>query len=457
MKYILLFAALGWFLPSRATAQVPAALEEYVQLGLANNLSLKQETLGIANATENLRQARALFYPHVTFAPTYSLAAGGRRLQFPVGDLLNPVYKTLNEMTQSDRFPQIENVDVQLAPNNFHDTKLSIQYAIYNPEIQYNYLIQQNLLSAQEARKYVVENEIRFAIETAYYQYLQTLEAVHIYETSRNVLNELVRLNQKLVDNNVQTKDAVFSAEYERSRLEQQQAEASRNREVAQAYFNFLLNRDLNSSIRVDSTVLSQTSADQLTPSGELASLTEQATHNRQEFRQLSHSLEAAQNAVRLQEMAGKLPSIFVGINTGFQGFGYTFSGQAYAVGQLGLTWDLFKGYERKSKIQQARIQTYVLQTRQQELEKQIALQVNQAYYDLIAAREGWQATVSGLSKAEQYFRMIDSRYRNGSVLLIEYVKAQNDVLTARLQQSVSRYDLLIKYSLLQKTISTPN
>ncbi len=455
MKYTLLL--MGWLLSATLVAQTSTTLAEYVQLGLENNLSLRQETLAIANATESFRQARALFYPRVTFAPTYSLAAGGRRLQFPVGDLLNPVYKTLNEMTQSNRFPQIENVDEQLAPNNFHDTKLSIQYAIYNPEIQYNYLIQQNLLSAQEAKKYVVENEIRSAIETAYYQYLQTLEAVRIYETSRTVLNELVRLNQKLVDNNVQTKDVVFSAEFERSKLEQQQAEARRNREVAQAYFNFLLNRDLNSSIEVDSTLLSQNSVNQLTPTGELASLTDQATHNRQEFQQLSHSLNAARNAVRLNEMAGKLPSVFVGINTGFQGFGYTFSGQAYAVAQLGLSWDLFKGYERKSRTQQALIQTDVLKTRQQELERQIALQVNQAYYDLLAAREGWQATVSGLSKAEQYFRMIDSRYRNGSVLLIEYVKAQNDVLTARLQQSVSRYDLLIKYSLLQKTISTPN
>lgn len=453
-KILFLFA--GWLWTFDSTAQTTSFLEGYVQLALADNLSLRQETLGIANSSQTLRQAKALFYPRVTFAPTYSLAAGGRRLQFPVGDLLNPVYKTLNEMTQSDRFPQIENVNEQLAPNNFHDTKLTIQYAIYNPEIQYNYLIQQNLLSAQEAKKHVVENEIRHAVETAYYQYLQTLEAVRIYENSRTVLNELVRLNQKLVNNNVQTKDAVFSAEYERSKLEQQQAEARRNREVAQAYFNFLLNRELNATIRVDSSLIARNSPNNLAIDLELTDLTSQATRNRQEIQQLSHSLEAAQNAVRLNETAGKRPSVFVGINTGFQGFGYTFSGQAYAVAQLGLTWDLFKGYERKSKTQQARIQTDVLQTRQQELEKQIALQVNQAYYDLLAAREAWQSTASGLSNAEQYFKVTDSRYRNGSVLMIEYVKAQNDVLAARLQQSLSRYDVLVKSAQLNKATYVP-
>ena len=67
-----------------------ALMEGYVQEGLQNNLALKQEGLEISRVTESLNQARALFYPRVAFNPTYSLAAGGRRLEFPVGDLLNP-------------------------------------------------------------------------------------------------------------------------------------------------------------------------------------------------------------------------------------------------------------------------------------------------------------------------------------------------------------------------------
>jgi outer membrane protein len=441
-----------WLLGSTAYAQTPSVLESYVQQSLENNLSLRQEQLEISKSAQSLRQAKALFYPRVTFAPTYSLAAGGRRLQFPVGDLLNPVYKTLNEMTQSNRFPQIENVDELLAPNNFHDTKVSFQYAIYNPEIQYNYLIQQNLLSAQEAKRKVVENEIRYAVETAYYQYLQTLDALRIYESNQKLLNELVRLNQKLVSNNVLTKDVVLSAEYELSKLEQQQSEARRNHEVAKAYFNFLLNRDLNESIAID-TALTLTTLPALST---LESLTTEALQNRQELKQLAHSLQAAQNAVRLHELAGARPSLFVGGNAGFQGFGYSFNGQAYVVGQFGLSWDLFKGYERKSKTQQARIETDMVRTRQEEVSKQIELQVTQAYYDLKATQEGLRAAATGQGRAEQYFRLIDSRYRNGNVLMIEYLKAQNDLLTAQMQRSLSQYEVLVKTSQLNKTIVVP-
>lgn len=443
--YILLLLLNGF----GAIAQQSAILEAYIQEGLQNNLALKQEGLEIQKATEAIQQAKALFYPKVTFNPTYSLAAGGRRLEFPIGDLLNPVYSSLNQLTKTNNFPQVENVNQLLAPNNFHDTKFTFQYSIYNPEIQYNYLIQKTLLSAQEAKKRVVENELRHNIEGAYYQYLQTLEGLKIYANAHKTLLELFRLNQKLVANNVITKDAVFGAEYEVSKLEQQVTVAEKNREVAKAYFNFLLNKELNTTIQVDSTLTKN-----LSGISSLTDLTQSAISNRQELKQLEHNILASQTVVTLNEKAAKKPSVFIGGNTGFQGFGYTFSNQAYLVAQIGLQWDLFKGYERKSKTQQAKIQTELLRTKKLEVERQIELQTTQVFYELQAARESFKSLNSGVTKAEQYFKVVDSRYRNGNVLLIEYVRAQNELLNAQLQQSLAQFDVLLKQSLLDKIVA---
>ncbi|WP_221394433.1 TolC family protein [Dyadobacter sp. NIV53] len=437
-------------------AQKSDILESYIEEGLQDNLSLKQESLEIKKSMEAINQAKALFYPRLTFAPTYSYAAGGRRLNFPVGDLLNPAYKSLNELTGKNQFPtNIENVDVLLAPTNFHDTKVSVQYSIYNPEIKYNYLIQKSLMSAQEAKKRVVENELRYNIETAYYQYLQSLEAAKIFTNSQNVLNELVKLNRKLVANNTSTKDVVFSSEYEVSKILQQKAEADKNIQIAKAYFNFLLNKDLTNEITVDSIFINLKPFD-YDGLANLTSLTGQAVANRQELKQLDLSIEASRQAIQLHQKAASRPSVFVGGNVGFQGYGYKFKDQDYVAGQVGMSWDIFKGYERKSKIQQAKIQTELLTTKQTEVEKQIELQTTQAYYDLVSSRETQKASQDGLNNASQYFKVIDSRYRNGNVLLIEYVKAQNDVLTAQLQQSITKYDVLIKQSMLNKITAEP-
>ncbi|WP_138507016.1 TolC family protein [Spirosoma lacussanchae] len=433
------------------SAQPSPILDGYVREGLANNLALRQESLEIKRVSESINQARSLFYPRVAFNPTYSLAAGGRRLQFPVGDLINPIYRTLNQVTGSDRFPtNLANVDEQLAPNNFHDTKISVQYAIFNTDIQYNYLIQKQLLTAQEARRRVVENELRYTIRTAYYQYLQTLDAIRIYDSSRRVLTELARLNEKLVNNNVATREVVTSARYEISKVDQQMAVAEKNRESARAYFNFLLNRDLTASIDVDSSLT------HILPEQKeaLADLQQTALRGRQELSQLNGSLRAAQTTVRLNEANATIPNVFVGGNAGFQGFGYTFRNQAYALAQFGLQWDLFRGYEKRSKIQQARIQTDALQTRLQEVQRQVQLQVVQAYYDLDAANESLAATQSGIANADATFRVIDSKYRNGQSLLIEFLRYQNDRLTAQLQHSLARMDVLVKRAALDRAVA---
>jgi outer membrane protein TolC len=367
-----------------------------------------------------------------------------------VGDLLNPVYASLNQLMQTDRFPQISNVDELLAPNNFHDTKFSVQYVLYSPEIQYNHLIQQRLFSAEEARKRVLENELRYAIEVAYFQYAQTLEALQIADNTRLVMEELGRLNQKLVANAVLTKDAVVAAEYELSKLDQQRAEFVKNRDLARAYFNFLLNRPLQQPVQ-----LVNEEAPASLPSGEegLARLTQQAQVQRGEFEQLGASLRAAEEGVRLQQLSAHRPMLTVGANTGFQGFGYSFAGQAYLIAQFGLTWDLFKGYERRSKMQQARIQVDQLKGRWAELEKQVELQTTQAYYELTASREALRTATVARQKAEQYFGLISSRYRNGTLLLIEYLKAQSEVQTAQHQYTLAVLDHRVKEALLKKVI----
>ncbi len=437
-------------LPAQENSSSSAILDRYIEEGLAGNLLLKQEKLEVSKALQSLRQARALFYPQVTFSPTYSVAFGGRRLAFPVGDMLNPAYTALNELTGSDRFPtDIQNVNELLAPHNFHDTKVSFQYSLYNPEIKYNYLIQNSLLSAAEARFDVVAAEIRYAVAEAYYGYLKALKIQEIYKASRATLVELVRLNSRLADNNVVTKDAVLSAEYELSSADREGVEAEKNVSIAKAYFNFLLNRDLEEEIAADTLV--GKSPFTLSGQSDLQQLISLSLTGRPELKQLDYSLLAAKQGRQLQEKAAALPSLFIGGNAGFQGYGYRFKDQEYLVAQLGLRWDLFKGYEKKARISQAHIQEDMLRIRQTEASRRIMLEVTQAYYALRASEEGLKMAGASAEKARAYYVVVDSRYRNQNVLLLEYIKAANDWQAARVQQVLARYEFLTRQAHLER------
>jgi outer membrane protein TolC len=421
-------------------------LEDYIRQGIKSNLSLQQQTIQLEKAVNSIAIARSNLALKITFAPTYSLAAGGRKLDFPIGDLLNPVYTTLNQLTQGGNFPQVENVNVQFAPNNFHETVVRFQYPIFNSDIKYNILIQEGLLQTETAKRKVIEYELRNNIRVAYYQYLQSLEGIEVLNSAKTLLGKFVSFNQKLVKNQVALKDVVLSAEYEVSKIKQQIAVAEKNNKMAKSYVNFLLNRELENSLEVDTSF-----ANQLPQVRELAFLKQSALRNRPEFETLRTGILVNETAIQMAERSAKLPQVFVGGNAGFQGFGYQFKDQGFGILQLGMQWDLYHGKEKQRKIEEAKINKRIAESKVGQVQQQVQLQVAQAYYEFIAAEETFAAAKDGVRQAEGVLKIVDSRYRNGTAIYIEYLKAQNDVQTAQQMASLTKYDLWIKKATLDK------
>ncbi|MCP9767956.1 TolC family protein [Lacihabitans sp. LS3-19] len=421
-------------------------LHNYIEQGLESNLSLKQESLELEKALKGIDIAKANLFPKISFSPTYSLAAGGRRLEFPIGDLLNPVYSTLNQLTKTNNFPQVENVNQLLAPNNFHDTKFAIQYPIFNPDIKNNIALQKELLTSEYSKKRFLEFELKHNIEIAYFQYLTSLEAVKIYENSKSVLQDLNSLNQKLLSNHVILKDVLLTSEYELDKLEQQITESNKNSALAKAYFNFLINRNLEEDVLADTNLINS-----LPILNFQEEYTKTALENRPEFDQINSGKRINQSLLNLQQKNAKLPSLFIGANTGFQGFGYSFSNQAYLVAQLGLNWDLFHGYEKKHKIEQTKISNEILNVKFEEAKNQIQLQVLQKYKELKSSMANLNTAKGGIEKTQKIFDLVNSRYKNGNAIFMEVSKAQNDLMIAQLSESLIKYDIWVKYADLKK------
>jgi len=433
---------------TQASAQ--SVLQAYIDEGLKSNLQLKQEQLNYEKSVDALDVARSYMLPQVALNAGYTLAHGGRKIDLPLGDLMNPVYATLNKLTDSNQFPQLANQSIQFLPNNFHDTKIRVIQQILNPDIYFNYKAQKELISVQQAQKNAYENELKYSITSAYYQYLQTEDALKVLKETRVFLTELLKVNQKLVANQKATKDVVLSAEYEINKIDQSLAEASKNHEVAKAYFNFLLNKDLTSEIVVDTTLIS-TRDDQ-----SIEQLRELALSQRQEIKQLQGGLRASEEIVALNKNSALLPKINVVGDIGYQGFQYKFdNSQQYALVNFSLSWDIFKGGEKRAKTQQARIDYQVVENKMEQLRKQIELQVIQSHYERQATEQAWATAQSGVRSAEKNFQIVRSKYNEGQAIMLEYLDAQNKWTTARLTQSLRLYDLLRAEANLQKTIAS--
>ena len=161
MKYLLLLFALPIF-------GQKSVLDEYVATAFQQNITLQQKSIQVEKAMIALKTAQSLYQPSVAFQGGYQSGEGGRSIAFPVGDLLNPVYSTLNALTKSTAFPQIANVETNFFPRDFYDVKVQTTMPLYNKDISYNKQIQEQTVSLQREDVSLYKRELVKQIKTAY-------------------------------------------------------------------------------------------------------------------------------------------------------------------------------------------------------------------------------------------------------------------------------------------------
>ena len=248
MRKLLLLTIVYTTLIFPAGGQNPL-LEEYIADGMESNHALRQRQLDYSISLAALKEARGLFFPEINVNARYTMADGGRVIEFPVGDLLNPVYNTLNLLTASQQFPQIENEEFNFYRAKEHETKISVVQPIFNSDIIHNARIKgaQAALSAIDIDQY--KRELVMEIKTAYYTYQQAHALRNLADSTMLLVKENLRVNQSLYKNDLRTIDAVYRAEAEVSKVAVERARATQMLSASRAYFNFLLNRELDSEI----------------------------------------------------------------------------------------------------------------------------------------------------------------------------------------------------------------
>jgi outer membrane protein len=440
-------AVVATLLPMWLQAQ-SQVLENYIQQGLAANLALRNRELAVQQSEEQIRQSKGLMLPAVSFNATYTRALGGRSIQLPIGDLMNPVYSTLNQLTQTNQFPQIENVEEQFLPDNFHDTRFRVVQPLYNTDLRYNKLLREQSAAIPKAAQAVHAHQLRYDIEQAYYQHLQTLEALRIYRASLGVVQELHRVTQRLADNHKVTRDAVYNTEYEVSKIETEIVRAEKNVRLSGNYFNFLLQRDLDAEIIADTALLNSSGNAPQTMEFYL----QNALALRQEPKQLAAAMQVNSTLLTMQENNRKLPNVGLAIDAGAQGFGYKFnSEQWYALAGLQLNWPIFSGYQKLSKEQETKLQGLELANQSELLRQQIQLQVAQSRHELEAAVKNLEQAQKAVTSTRSAFRIVQRKYEESQAIQLELFDARNKLDAAEMSLSIARLEVLMREAELRR------
>lgn len=416
-------------------------LEDYIKEGFQKNQSIQQKEFAFEKSVYALKEAKSLFLPNITFMTDYSLAGGGRTVDFPVGDLLNPVYNSLNQLTNSNRFPQLENQNILLNPNNFYDAKFRTTMPLLDLEIEYNKRIKREQVAIQQVEINLYKRELVKEIKTAYFKYLQSVQAIKIYDIALKLVQESKRINESLFKNDKVNRTVVLRAENEITKFEAIRENAVQNSNSAKAYFNFLLNRNLTDNISVDLNY--QNAA---TFFGDSTSISQ-----REELLKLQLGNNINQHLLRLSKTY-IVPKLNTFLDLGSQGFDWQLDNKTrYYFFGVSLQWDLFKSGRNKYKIKQAAIDNKILHSQTDYVENQLQLQFTTSVNNFNGSLFSYQAAVSAFTTSQKFHNDMLRLYKEGQALFIELLDAQNQLIQSELQVNVSLYDTYIKAAEIER------
>jgi outer membrane protein len=429
MKYVLL---LFFALPVLGQKSV---LDNYIATAFQQNITVQQKSIQVEKAMLALKSAQSLYQPNISFQGAYQSGEGGRSIAFPVGDLLNPVYSTLNALTRTTQFPQIANVETNFFPRNFYDMKVQSTMPIYNKDLSYNKQLQGQQMELQQVDLSLYKRELVKQIKTAYFQYLLSLGLQKVYQNSLYVAQEGKKINQKLVDNGKGLPAYILRADSEIAQIQAQQADAAKQSESARMYFNFLLNAPLTNDIQIDFEVEKAIS--------EVIRMT-RGEGNREELNLLAKSISMQETVLKMNE-AFYLPKVNGFVNLGSQSSNWALNSKS-AYYMLGLQLDIpiYAGNRNNLKIKQTQLDLATAKNTLDLTAKQLNLATETAQKGLMSSLVGFQASTKSLEAASAYQRLIEKGFHEGVNTYLETVDARNQWMNAQINHQFNQFKVLI-------------
>jgi outer membrane protein TolC len=430
-----------------APLQAQQILETYIQEGLANNLVLKEKNASLEQSLLALKDAKSFFLPSMDFGASYTLAEGGRTIAFPVGDLLNPVYATLNKLTASSSFPQIENVSEQLLPNNFYDTRFRTTLPLLNTDIKYQNQIRKEQVNWSSYQVDIYRATLIQDIQVAYFSFCAAHSSIEILKNTLQLVTQNLKDTRSLVESGKGLPASVLRAESELEQVKSMLLEAENKTVNAAQYLNFLVNRPLEQSVPFEAIPLDLSQLDLM--------LTEDIQEQNPELRAMQ-SMESIQQTLLKSGKNYWVPKISTYADLGSQGFDWSFDSQSrYLMGGLSLSVPVFQGGRNQNQIQKNIIGLESIQRQKELVNQKLSLSLHIQKNEVKTHLAGLQSAEKKLLAATAYLKLIDRGFKEGSQSLLEFIDARNQFTQAALQKTISEYKLQMALAQLERQLTT--
>lgn len=426
---------------ARPSTPESAVLDGYIREALRANLALAQDNLDEDRAAAAVREARALRLPSLAFSTRRSETSGALDL----GDLVNPAYRALNQITGSNAFPTNVGLTLPFA----QETRLRLAQPIYQPAIGAGVRAASAARDARSAGARAAARRLAAEVQTSYWAIATADKVAELHRATLALVDENVRVNERLLANGVVTPEAVLRARADRSEIAQQLAHAEQQQSAARRAFNLLLDRPFDAAIVApgDSTY----GADDPTRGLTLEELVRRAVSAREEVRQSESAIVAA-TAEEKVASAAFLPSVAIALDYGVQGNTYQFDRDHDALAaSVVLEWNMFNGGRDEARRQQAAIGASRARVARREVARRVELDVRQTYDALQVASAAIATARDRAAAARKSFDLVARRHAEGMASQIEFIDARTAHTRAELNLIVTQQTRAVRAAELER------
>ena len=410
-------------------AQTAWDLRQCIEHALTHNLSIKQKEANRDKSAVELNTAQWSRLPNLN---------GNIGQSFNYGRAIQADNTYGNRNTRNTNFSVGTSIPLftgMQIPNNIALSKLNLKAAI------------EDLNKAKE--------DISIQVTSYYLQALFNEELVKVAQNQVALSKEQLDRKVAFFKNGKASEAEVYEAQSRLAQDEYSLVQAQNNHQLSLLDLSQLLELPSPENFQIVAPKVEAFSTDLSLPD-EVYTL---ALQNKPAIKAAQYRLEGATKSIRIAQ-SGWYPQLTFGAGIGTNyysitgienaGFGNQWRENMNKYLQFSLSIPLFNRFETRNRVKSARIQRNALAWQLEESKKTLYKEIQQAYYNALAAESQFRSSEVASKAAETSFKLMSEKYANGKANATEYNEMRANWMKALSEQIQARYDYLFRSKILE-------
>ncbi|MEO0095911.1 MAG: TolC family protein [candidate division WOR-3 bacterium] len=399
-------------------------LNQAVEFAYNNNAEIKQLTIDLNKSAAEIGIARSAFYPTISATGYYAY----------LSDL--PVF-------------QLDSMFIPMGQHENYNFQVSLQQVLFAwGKIYDAYRIAGINRDVAELKLIRKKQEVRCSVVKSYYGLLVLEKMVELTRESMEQLKRHEEAVRKRYESGLVSQFDLLRSQVQVANLKPKLIEVENGLRLAREGFKMLLGLPQDKEFKLtDSLEITEMDYD-------LEALKQEALNNRAELKNLD-KVERLSKIAKTLKARSNLPTLVAGVSYDRKK-PFSFGGNDWGSNltfNVGFQWPIFSGYKNLYEYNKSTLQMKEVELAYENLTRGIILEVKQAYFNLIAAREAITAAKENVNQAEQALNIMETRYKNGLATNLEYLDSQLATMQAKINYLNALKDYLSARADLLKAV----